>query len=267
MATFDTWESYLYPPPDDRTLRNLEGLRDPQALGRFEYSVTALRKTQLDQTPALVDRTFDEAHACAIHRQLFQDVFEWAGQRRTVNMMKPGSPREFANLRAGEVEAHMDDVARLVREVPWEHLDREAFVQAAAPVFAHLNQAHPFREGNGRTSKIFMQDVAGLSGFQFDYDRVSPEVWNQCSEFSRPDIGQRAVHADALVPMFRTITTERQSDPEVALDQAAKERSPVSASYPKPAREALAGTQPGAIGQRYSEENYGQSSGEQGRER
>ncbi|MFD0760412.1 Fic family protein [Arthrobacter ulcerisalmonis] len=45
-------------------------------------------------------------------------------------------------------------------------------------MFAYVNQAHPFREGNGRTSKVFMAHVAEQSPYRFDFARVSPEQWN-----------------------------------------------------------------------------------------
>jgi cell filamentation protein len=57
----------------------------------------------------------------------------------------------------------------------WESLDRESFAARAAAVFALLNQAHPFREGNGRMSKVFMEQVAERSRFTLDFTRVTPE--------------------------------------------------------------------------------------------
>ena len=90
MATFDTWESYFYPPPDDATMRNVQDIRDPQALQVFEYGATALRQKQLYMDPSIVARTYDAAHVRSIHRHLFQDVYEWAGEYRTQNMTKVG---------------------------------------------------------------------------------------------------------------------------------------------------------------------------------
>ena len=68
-------------------------------------------------------------------------------------------------------------------------MDRDTFAERAASVFAYFNQAHPFREGNGRTGKVLMEHVAELSQFTLDFARVTPEVWNNASMLSGPDLG------------------------------------------------------------------------------
>ena len=209
MTTFSTWESYFYPPPDDQTLRNIQDIRDPRALRVFEYGATALRSKQMDLDSSIVGRTYDADHVRAIHGYLFQDVYEWAGQFRTVNMCKNLS--SFADVRNGEVDRYLADVHRLVTSADWLDMDRLGFARASAEVFAYLNQAHPFREGNGRTSKVFMEHVAEQSRFTFEFDRVSPGVWNQASMLSGPDLGRYEPVPDSLVPVFQTIAQPRTS--------------------------------------------------------
>ena len=81
-------DDYTY--PDSPVLRNKAGLREADALERFERTRVAIRA--LEPGPL---RTFDYAHFCAIHRHLFQDVYEWAGKERTVGISKGDTP--FAN--------------------------------------------------------------------------------------------------------------------------------------------------------------------------
>lgn len=210
MATFDTWESYFYPPPDNATMRNVEGIRNSEELRRFEYGATAWRGRQLSANLFLIPRTYDADQLRAIHGHLFQDVYEWAGQFRTVEMAK-GAGRGFAEVTTGEVDRYLSDVKQLVETTEWDGLDRDEFGERAAIVFAYLNQAHPFREGNGRTSKVFMEHVAERSRFILDYARVTPAVWNQASMLSRPDMFAYAPEPGSLVPVFRAITVERTS--------------------------------------------------------
>ena len=232
---FDTWESYFYPPPDEGTLRNLFDERDPRTLNLLEYVETMRRHRELLAGDVPITRTYDAEHVRAIHRHLFQDVYEWAGQYRTVELFK-GVGRGFAEVRAGEVERYLSDARRLVVGTAWRELDREAFGERAATVFAYLNQAHPFREGNGRTSKVFMEHVAERSRFTLDFTRVTPEQWNQASMLSRPDLLAYEPVPDSLVPVFRHIAIERQAAPSpVVVDEATRARSPYSASYPRPA--------------------------------
>lgn len=231
-ARFDIWESYFYPPPDDRTLRNLFDERDPQVLARLEYVETTERQRELMAGEVAIAQTYDAAHVRAIHRHLFQDVYEWAGQYRTVNMAK-GVGRGFADVTTGEIDRYLADVQRLVRGTEWSRLEREEFGERAATVFAYLNQAHPFREGNGRTAKVFMEHVAQQSRFTLRYERVPPEMWNQASMLSRPDMFAYEPEPASLVPVFRHIAVERTRTSRPGVDLAGRQRSPRAASYPQ----------------------------------
>src|SRR5580658_2175212 len=83
-STTGNSDPYLY--PGTNVLKNLRGLTDPGLLARFEARRTHRRITELIDTP--LTGKFDIAHFKAIHRYIFQDVFEWAGEFRTVNISK-----------------------------------------------------------------------------------------------------------------------------------------------------------------------------------
>lgn len=211
VGSFDNWESYFYPETFDPvtksgTLRNLFDERDVGTLGRLEYVETSARAAELRLRPALIRHTYDAAHVRAIHRYLFQDVFEWAGEYRTVNTSK--GPNEFADVRGG-IDSYLADVHRLVTERDWAGLDHAEFSAAAAAVLAYLNQAHPFREGNGRTAKIFLAHVAERSAFALDYALVTPLEWNNASMLSAPDRGAYRPVPDSLVPVISRIAAPR----------------------------------------------------------
>lgn len=237
MTRFDSWESYFYPPPDGGTLRNLFDERDRDVLRTLEYGATFRRQRQIERGDVTIARTYDGAHLQAVHRHLFQDVYEWAGEYRTVNMAK-GSGRAFGDVRTGEVDRYLGDAHRLVTGTEWGRLGRDDFAAKAAEVFAYVNQAHPFREGNGRASKVFMEHVTELSGFELDYSRVAPDVWNQASDLSRPDLYDYEPVPDSLVPVFGQIAVERTPASSPVVGEASRARSPMSASYPRPATQA-----------------------------
>lgn len=240
-SQFDSWESYFYPDTIDPltgigTLRNLYDERDARVLSRMEYTDTTVRAVQLGNGEVDVPRTFDGEHLRAIHRHLFQDVYEWAGEYRTVEMSK-GPGRGFGEVKTGEVDRYLSDARQLVTSTDWAKISRNDFVATASTVFAYVNQAHPFREGNGRTSKVFMAHVAEQSPYRFDFARVSPEQWNAGSAMSRPDMFAYAPEPASLVPVFAAVTVERTA-PQAGPDRAAQVRSALSASYPRPASEA-----------------------------
>ncbi|WP_310287747.1 Fic family protein [Microbacterium trichothecenolyticum] len=236
-AEFNTWESYFYPDTYNEalgqgTLRNKLGERDFFTLRALEYAATALRERQLHDGTVTIARTFGADHLRAIHGHLFQDVYEWAGNFRTVNMGKAGG-EGFARTRNGDVQKMLDAVQEYVHGEQWEQFDRGGFVKNAAVVFAFVNQAHPFREGNGRTSKVFMQHVADQTRFTFDFSRVDPDAWNIASELSRPNADRNLIDPVPLLPIFGTATVDRSP---VAPAAPQPPRDLRSASYPEPAR-------------------------------
>ncbi len=205
-------------------------------MARLEYVDTTARAFDLTHGSVHLPRSYDADHVRAIHRYLFQDVYEWAGEFRSVNMAK-GVGRGFGDVKTGEVDQLLEDVRQRVIGTDWERLDRDTFAERAATVFAYLNQAHPFREGNGRTSKVFMEHVAEQSRFTFDFGRVTPEVWNQASHLSRPDMFSYAPDPASLVPVFRAIAAPRTSGSSTS-PQSAPGRSAARASFPRAATQA-----------------------------
>ena len=130
-------------------------------------------------------------------------------------------------------------------------MNRDKFAATAAAVFAYVNQAHPFREGNGRAAKLFMQQVSELSLYRIDYSPavsgVTAEIWNQASMLSGPDRGQYGPQPASLVPVFRAMTVERSPAPQAsapgATTELGRDRSPSRASFPRLATES---TKPGS---------------------
>ena len=237
---FNSWESYFYPETYDPrtkygTLRNLFDERDSQVLHELEYRLTAFRQQELLTGSAVVPRTWDAAHVRGIHHYLFQDVYEWAGEYRTVDMAK-GVGCLFALVGNGEISRYLTDIRQMVTQTSWGQLDHEQFVQRMAAVFAHLNQAHPFREGNGRSSKVFMDQVSQQSRWRLDFRRVERELWNEASMRSRPGEREYAPRVEALVSVFHEITIPR---PVTATRPASDDRVLVRASYPQPPAQAL----------------------------
>ena len=78
----ESTDPYLY--PGTNVLRNRRNLSNTQVLDGFEASATQRRLVELAVKPTF--GTFDSSHFQAIHRFIFQDVYEWAGQFRTVNI-------------------------------------------------------------------------------------------------------------------------------------------------------------------------------------
>jgi len=212
MARHYAWGDYFW--PNTTVFANKLGIVDADELREVEHELTADRQEQIGRGEVVIARTFDNAHLCAVHAHLFGEVYDWAGQWRTVDMVKGAST--FAAVPWG-IEARLAEAAQVAAGTDWAHVDREGFAQAMSAFYAEINHAHSFREGNGRTGKLVLDQLAERSSFVLDWDRVSGEEWNQSSARTHPPaFSGRAPDRTPLVPVFRGLIVDR--DPGVPGD-------------------------------------------------
>ena len=157
-----------YLDPASHVLRNLGGYAAAAALEAFENEVTQNRTVELAFHPIVGH--YDLDHLCAIHRHIFQDVYDWAGELRTVSIQKGG---ELFAL-APHLEVAGD---ALFKDLAAEHflhgLDRGDFVRRVAFYLSEINALHPFREGNGRAQRAFLTQLANDAGWPIDWETIS----------------------------------------------------------------------------------------------
>jgi cell filamentation protein len=208
----ERWNAYLW-EPGGRVLKNKWGERDLLALDIREHRETDRRTREIAHGKIEIPHTYDGEHLRAIHAHLFGNVYEWAGEYRTVGMEK--GHQAFAEPE--HIGRYVGYARRTVEETPWTELGADAFAEVSAHVFAFINHAHPFREGNGRTSRIFMTHVAERTAFRYRFGPVDRETWNTASRLSHPADPYGGPDPRPLVPVFRAATIERDA-PALALD-------------------------------------------------
>ncbi|WP_020109762.1 Fic family protein [Nocardia sp. 348MFTsu5.1] len=205
-----SWNDYFW--PGTTVLANKLGTQDPAALSAKESARTSRRAREIAAGVVKIPRTFDAEHVKALHGYLFQDVYEWAGNYREVNMSKDG----IAFAEVGQIDSYLSDVARLTKDVPWADLEPHELTDLTARVYANYNHAHPFREGNGRVGKLLIGQLTETTGYDFDFNAVDPRIWNQQSAFSGPDLGERTPHHEELTPVFKQIMIDRPAPQRAA---------------------------------------------------
>lgn len=159
-------DSYCY--PGTTVLKNKLDIGDQAQLDAFEAEITAQRATE--PLPA-GDLSF--AHYLKIHRHLFQDVYSWAGELRTVRISKGGSMFCYPENLAGEMGKLF---GTLKAEQFFQDVDAGKFAQKSGHFLAELNAIHPFREGNGRTQLTFFLLLAVEAGHDLDFERLDPDA-------------------------------------------------------------------------------------------
>jgi len=178
---------YCY-PPDFTVLRNKLGIRDADQLEIFERRLAMQRIAEGAPTG-----DFDLRHLRAIHRHLFQDVYDWAGELRTVEIAKGGSQFQFQRfIGAGMADVHR----RLVGRTYLEGLDLDEFAREAGVVIGDVNYVHPFREGNGRTQLLYLEQLAIRAGHPLSIRMLDRDQWMDASQASHG--GDYARMADCI---------------------------------------------------------------------
>ena len=151
MERTGAWDSYFYPETINEagygTLKNKLGERNPLALRYIEYGYPAIRERELFSGSANLERAYGSDHPRAIHRHLFQDIRDGAGEYRTINLGKNAA--SLANILNGDFDQMLKEVQRAVGQVRWDDLNPDQFAMSQAALFSFVNGAHPFREGNG----------------------------------------------------------------------------------------------------------------------
>jgi cell filamentation protein, protein adenylyltransferase len=173
-----SWDPYL----DLRTgvLRNRLGITDPAEFARVEADFTSARIAQLWRHP--LPGHYDLAHLQRFHQVIFGDLFEWAGELRTVTLGKGGAlfchPHELVPTAARVFSRLADD--RHLRG-----LNRTAFVDKLATLLASINYLHPFREGSGRAQRAFLAQLSRGAGHVLRWARMDPEANRVASQTAR----------------------------------------------------------------------------------
>jgi cell filamentation protein len=189
--------------PGTRCLRNSLGLRDPDQLGRAEHEIVGIRLAAL--TASTVPGAYDTAHLLRFHRLLFQDVYDWAGQVRIGNISKGNVP--FCEAR--QIVRRMDQLfGELAARQFLVNLDRESFVVSFAAFYGELNSIHPFREGNGRTQRALLRQLAAHAGWSVNWESLDRSANDgACRAYLRTS--RTAVLVQLLAPTIEPATMGR----------------------------------------------------------
>ncbi|GAB2448531.1 Fic family protein [Nocardioides hungaricus] len=180
-------------------LRNLVRARTQDELDQIEADLVEARTVDLPRQR--IKKTADLTELRAIHRYLFADVYDWAGQLRTVDIRKNVEGSEYfvpvslidraATFTATELAA--DDLLR--------NMSRNQFVARLAHHYDQLNYTHPFREGNGRTQRAFWDRIANDAGWRLTWRAVTGEVNDHASRVASEtqDLGPLIAMFDEIV--------------------------------------------------------------------
>ena len=174
MPKYANLDRYL--DPDTGVLFNKLHITDEAALEQAEADYVAARSYELFLHP--LEGAFDLRHLKAIHRHLFEDVYDWAGELRDVDIAKGES--YFAHYRYLEAAA-APIFEQLAKENHLAGQNADSFSERAAYFLGELNALHPFRDGNGRAQREFIGLLARKSGYFIDWTNITQDAMAEAS--------------------------------------------------------------------------------------
>lgn len=142
-------DPYVY--PHTNILKNLANIQDEEELSCMEAEYTSLRLAELVTKESASH--FNFLSLCDMHRYIFQDVYEWAGEIRVINIEK-----NVTNI--------LDDMNKFL----WKALSVAEASRIFSEYLAKLWRVHPYREGNTRTIITFCSQFIESKGFYVDSD-------------------------------------------------------------------------------------------------
>lgn len=160
--------NYCY--ANSNVLINKLDIKDNKKLQIYEAKITAAKLLSLRQKGIIGN--FDTLHLNLIHKYLFEDIYPFAGKFRNENISK-GLFR-FAEWEYIESELNIL-LNKLKNEYYLNNLDKKALSEKLAFYLSELNVLHPYREGNGRTIREFIRELALKNNYILNLSRVSPK--------------------------------------------------------------------------------------------
>ena len=188
-------DPYCY--PGTNVLINRYDIRNADSLCELERDFSNARLGSVEK----IRGNFDAKHLKAIHKHLFGDVYSWAGEFRTGDIWKDGSsfcPYQDISRRLNGLHAELK-VDRYMKG----SYSRDAAAERLEHYFSILDKIHPFREGNGRTERVFLGQLADNAGYELDFSGVTQHDWIHASKlcaYGVHDPMQR-IFAEALRPV------------------------------------------------------------------
>lgn len=161
---------------NSEVLVNKLNIKNAKDLQYYEAKITAAKSLGLRQQG--ITGKFDKAHFLSIHHYLFEDIYPFAGVLREENIAKG----EFRFAMWEYIETELENLLnKLKSETYLFGLNKQNLAKRLAYYLSELNVLHPFREGNGRTYREFIRQLALKNGYILNLKKVSPQEMLQAS--------------------------------------------------------------------------------------
>jgi cell filamentation protein len=151
-------------------LINKFGIKDEKKLSQMETLITTAKCKELEVNP--IDGDFGFEHYKAIHKYIFEDLYDWAGLVRTASISKKGTVFTLPE----SIEPLADRIfTGLQKENCYIGYDNDRYIDSIVDFYCRTNMLHPFREGNGRTQRVFLTQLIRHSGHDINFSTIDTD--------------------------------------------------------------------------------------------
>ena len=169
--TSSSVEGQFEPGSNGLVLANKLGITSVEEIDDQELSYLDDMQQNLYETTKL-DQALTVKDLCHWHKNWLENIYEWAGQYRRVNMSKGSYTFAAAHLISKLMQQYEETY--LSRYTPCNGMDEALLVEAMAVCHVEFIIVHPFREGNGRLSRVLATIMALQAGYPpLDFTRMS----------------------------------------------------------------------------------------------
>ena len=160
-------DPYVYPKTN--ILRNVLGIRNQQVLDDAEANYVSLRLMELAKNP--LEGNYDIGHLAEMHKYIFQDIYQWAGEFRTINIEKEEPALGGLSIEYSDKAKIENDLSTVLLNMvlrPWKSLSLDDRVKYFSEDLAAVWKIHGFREGNTRLTVTFCCQFIESKGIPID---------------------------------------------------------------------------------------------------
>lgn len=153
---------------ENGTLKNKLGIKEYKELNNAEKDIGFVKLIDIGET---FKQRYDVDYLKNIHKHIFKDIFDWAGEFRIVPIYKtevviPGLSLEYSSPK--NIEKDLNRVLDTLNNINWSGKSIEEIVTEFTDCLAQIWRVHPFRDGNTRTTLAFAEKYSREYGFPMD---------------------------------------------------------------------------------------------------
>ena len=156
--------------PNTNVLINKLGIKNQKQLDENEILITSIKSLEIELNSKIQEPNFE--YYCNLHYLLFNEIYDWAGKLRTINVSKLKTvfcPHE-------QIESMAISIFKRLKEMDYfKKCNKSELICEFADLYNSLNYLHPFREGNGRVERLYFIQLARWINRKLDFSKIDSD--------------------------------------------------------------------------------------------